>query len=148
MKCLSRTMLFFLLLFLLSLCSPLEAHAYKFIRVYRDQNFDMYVNTASIVKNQGVISFSVKRVCSQQGKALIYKEMPAKLKKIPIDHTKDYFFYDTKKGKYNIKICRVYAPGEKEIFKQGSKKWLPVKQVSVADAVISTVNEFLEQKGK
>jgi hypothetical protein len=53
--------------------------------------------------------------------------------------------FDTKKGKYNIKLASVYA-NEKEIYREGSKKWLPVKGGTVAAVLINEVNKFLNEK--
>ena len=53
--------------------------------------------------------------------------------------------FDTKKGKYNVKLASVYA-NEKEIYREGSNKWLPVKDGSVAAVLINQVNSFLAEK--
>ncbi|MGD9666629.1 MAG: hypothetical protein AB7U31_04120 [Synergistaceae bacterium] len=127
------------------LCTPALAAGDKFVRAYRDSNYDMYVNRVNIIRNQGVVSFWVKSVYSDQGKALVRKELPKKHLKAPIQYGLDYFVFDTKKGKYNIKLASVYA-NEKEIYREGSKKWLPVKDGSVAAALINQVNSFLAEK--
>lgn len=127
------------------LCTPALAAGDKFVRAYRDSNYDMYVNRVNIIRNQGVVSFWVKSVYSDQGKALVRKELPKKHQKAPIQYGLDYFVFDTKKGKYNIKLASVYA-NEKEIYREGSKKWLPVKDGSVAAALIKQVNSFLAEK--
>lgn len=143
-----RVILSVLLISCFALCIPREACASKYIRVYRDGNFDIYVNTATLITNQGVVSFSVKRVCSHEGQALVRKEMPAKLKKATVDFVEDYISYNTKTGKYQVKICRVYETKGQEIFKQGSQKWLPLKENTIASAVINKVLEYKEEKGK
>ena len=127
------------------LCSPAMAAGDKFVRAYRDSNYDMYVNRVNIIQNQGVVSFWVKSVYSDQGKALVRKELPKKHRKAPIQYGLDYFVFDTKKGKYNVKLASVYA-NEKEIYREGSKKWLPVKDGSVAAVLINQVNSFLAEK--
>jgi hypothetical protein len=53
--------------------------------------------------------------------------------------------FDTKKGKYNIKLASVYA-NEKEIYREGSKKWLPIKDRTIAAVLINEVNNFLAEK--
>ncbi len=137
----------FLLLFLLTLlsCSPSTAAGEKFVRAYRDGNYDMYVNRVSIIQNRGVVSFWVKSVYSDAGKALVKKELPKKHRKTPFEYGLDYFVFDTKKGKYNIKLASVYANG-KEIFRQGSKKWLPVREGTIAAVLINEVNKVLAEK--
>ena len=127
------------------LCSPAMAAGDKFVRAYRDSNYDMYVNRVNIIQNQGVVSFWVKSVYSDQGKALVRKELPKKHRKAPIQYGLDYFVFDTKKGKYNVKLASVYA-NEKEIYREGSNKWLPVKDGSVAAVLINQVNSFLAEK--
>ena len=127
------------------LCSPAMAAGDKFVRAYRDSNYDMYVNRVNIIQNQGVISFWVKSVYSDQGKALVRKELPKKHRKAPIQYGLDYFVFDTKKGKYNIKLASVYA-NEKEIYREGSKKWLPIKNGTIATVLINEVNNFLAEK--
>ena len=127
------------------LCSPAIAAGDKFVRAYRDSNYDMYVNRVNIIQNQGVISFWVKSVYSDQGKALVRKELPKKHRKAPIQYGLDYFVFDTKKGKYNIKLASVYA-NEKEIYREGSKKWLPIKDGTIATVLINEVNNFLAEK--
>ena len=127
------------------LCTPAMAAGAKFVRAYRDSNYDMYVNRVNIIQNQGVISFWVKSVYSDQGKALVRKELPKKHRKAPIQYGLDYFVFDTKKGKYNIKLASVYA-NEKEIFREGGNKWLPVKDGSIAAVLINEVNNFLAEK--
>ena len=124
---------------------PAMAASTKFVRGYRDGNYDMYVNMANIVQNQGVISFWVKSVYSDQGKALVRKELPKKLQQAPIQYGLDYFVFDTKKGKYNIKLSSVYA-NEKEIFREGSKKWLEPKDGTIAAVLINEVNKYLAEK--
>ena len=124
---------------------PAMAASTKFVRGYRDGNYDMYVNMANIVQNQGVISFWVKSVYSDQGKALVRKELPKKLQQAPIQYGLDYFVFDTKKGKYNIKLSSVYA-NEKEIFREGSKKWLEPKNSTIAAVLINEVNKYLAEK--
>lgn len=132
----------FLIVFL---CTPAMAAGTKFVRAYRDNSYDMYVNRMNIIQNKGVISFWVKSVYSEQGKALVRKELPKKHQKAPIQYGMDYFVFDTKKGKYNIKLSSVYA-NEKEIFREGSKKWLPVKDGTIAAVLINEVNKFLAEK--
>ena len=127
------------------LCSPAMAAGDKFVRAYRDINYDMYVNRVNIIQNQGVVSFWVKSVYSDQGKALVRKELPKKHRKAPIQYGLDYFVFDTKKGKYNIKLASVYA-NEKEIYREGSKKWLAVKDGTIATVLINEVNNFLAEK--
>jgi hypothetical protein len=127
------------------LCSPAMAAGDKFVRAYRDSNYDMYVNRVNIIQNQGVVSFWVKSVYSDQGKALVRKELPKKHRKAPIQYGLDYFVFDTKKGKYNVKLASVYA-NEKEIYREGSKKWLPVKDGTIATVLINEVNNFLAEK--
>ena len=127
------------------LCSPAIAAGDKFVRAYRDSNYDMYVNRVNIIQNQGVVSFWVKSVYSDQGKALVRKELPKKHRKAPIQYGLDYFVFDTKKGKYNVKLASVYA-NEKEIYREGSKKWLPVKDGTIATVLINEVNNFLAEK--
>ena len=125
--------------------SPAMAVSNKFVRAYRDNNYDMYVNRVNIIQNQGVVSFWVKSVYSDQGKALVRKELPKKHRKAPIQYGLDYFVFDTKKGKYNIKLASVYA-NEKEIYREGSKKWLPIKDGTIAAVLINEVNNFLAEK--
>jgi hypothetical protein len=132
-------------IFILFLCSPAMAAGAKFVRAYRDSSYDMYVNRVNIIQNQGVISFWVKSVYSDQGKALVRKELPKKHRKAPIQYGLDYFVFDTKKGKYNIKLASVYA-NEKEIYREGSKKWLPIKDGTIATVLINEVNNFLAEK--
>ncbi|HAJ93978.1 MAG TPA: hypothetical protein DCM41_03700 [Synergistaceae bacterium] len=134
-----------LLIFIQFLCAPAMAAGAKFVRAYRDSNYDMYVNRVNIIQNQGVVSFWVKSVYSDQGKALVRKELPKKHQKAPIQYGLDYFVFDTKKGKYNVKLASVYA-NEKEIYREGSKKWLPVKGGTVAAVLINEVNKFLAEK--
>ncbi len=124
---------------------PAMAASTKFVRGYRDGNYDMYVNMANIVQNQGVISFCVKSVYSDQGKALVRKELPKKLQQAPIQYGLDYFVFDSKKGKYTIKLSSVYA-NEKEIFREGSKKWLEPKNSTIAAVLINEVNKYLAEK--
>ena len=124
---------------------PAMAANTKFVRAYRDSNYDMYVNRVNIIQNQGVVSFWVKSVYSDQGKALVRKELPKKHRKAPIQYGLDYFVFDTKKGKYNIKLASVYA-NEKEIYREGSKKWLPIKDGTIATVLINEVNNFLAEK--
>ena len=132
-------------IFILFLCSPAMAAGDKFVRAYRDSNYDMYVNRVNIIQNQGVVSFWVKSVYSDQGKALVRKELPKKHRKAPIQYGLDYFVFDTKKGKYNIKLASVYANG-KEIYREGSKKWLPIKDGTIAAVLINEVNKALAEK--
>ena len=132
-------------IFILFLCSHAMAAGDKFVRAYRDSNYDMYVNRVNIIQNQGVVSFWVKSVYSDQGKALVRKELPKKHRKAPIQYGLDYFVFDTKKGKYNIKLASVYA-NEKEIYREGSKKWLPIKDGTIAAVLINEVNNFLAEK--
>ena len=134
-----------LLIAMFMLCGTAMAAGEKFIRVYRDNSYDMYVNRVSIIQNQGVISFWVKSVYSDTGKALVRKELPKKHQKAPFEYGMDYFVFDTKKGKYNIKLASVYA-NDKEIFRQGSKKWLPVKEGTIAAVLINEVNKVLREK--
>ena len=124
---------------------PAMAANTKFVRAYRDSNYDMYVNRVNIIQNQGVVSFWVKSVYSDQGKALVRKELPKKHRKAPIQYGLDYFVFDTKKGKYNVKLASVYA-NEKEIYREGSKKRLPVKYGTIATVLINEVNNFLAEK--
>lgn len=134
-----------LLIFIQFLCAPAMAAGAKFVRAYRDSNYDMYVNRVNIIQNQGVVSFWVKVVYSEQGKTIVLKELPKKHKKAPIQYGMDYFVFNTKKNKYNIKLASVYAK-EKEIFRQGSKKWLPVKDGTIAAVLINEVNTILAEK--
>lgn len=129
------------------LCTPAMAASAKFVRAYRDSSYDMYVNRVNIIQNQGVISFWVKSVYSDQGKALVKKELPKKHQRAPVEYGLDYFVFDTKKGKYIIKLASVYSNG-KEIYREGSKKWLPVTQGTVAAALINEVNKVLAEKNK
>ncbi len=117
----------------------------KFVRAYRDSSYDMYVNRVNIIQNQGVISFWVKSVYSDQGKALVKKELPKKHQKAPVEYGLDYFVFDTKKGKYIIKLASVYSNG-KEIYREGSKKWLPIKDGTIAAVLINEVNKALAEK--
>ena len=125
--------------------SPAMAVSNKFVRAYRDNNYDMYVNRVNIIQNQGVVSFWVKSVYSDQGKALVRKELPKKHRNAPIQYGLDYFVLDTKKGKYKVKLASVYA-NEKEIYREGSKKWLPIKDGTIAAVLINEVNNFLAEK--
>ncbi len=142
-----RRLLFLSVLFItvLSFCGVSTAAGEKFVRAYRDTNYDMYVNRVNIIQNQGVVSFWVKIMYSDTGKALVKKELPKKLQKTPVGYGMDYFVYNTKKNKYNIKLASVYAK-DKEIYRQGSKKWLPVKEGTVAAALINEVNRILAEK--
>ncbi len=142
-----RKYIIFMLLsiFILFLCTPAMAAGTKFVRAYRDSNYDMYVNRLNIIQNQGVISFWIKSVYSDQGKTLVRKELPKKHQNAPIQYGLDYFVFDTKKGKYNIKLSSVYA-NEKEIYREGSKKWLPIKDGTIATVLINEVNKSLAEK--
>ena len=141
-----KLVLFILFIFCAAFLSvPAMAASAKFVRGYRDGNFDMYINRANIIQNQGVISFWVKSVYSDQGKALVRKELPKKLQQAPIQYGLDYFVFDSKKGKYTIKLSSVYA-NEKEIFREGSKKWLEPKNGTIAAVLINKVNDFLAEK--
>ncbi|MDD4159396.1 MAG: hypothetical protein PHO18_00445 [Synergistaceae bacterium] len=142
-----KRILLFALLLTLTVFSSSQASAagVKFARAYRDSSYDMYVNRMNIIQNQGVISFWVKSVYSEQGKVLVRKELPKRHSKAPIQYGMDFFVFDTKKGKYNVKLASVYA-NEKEIFRQGSKKWLPVKEGTIAAVLINKVNEFIAEK--
>lgn len=117
----------------------------KFVRAYRDGNYDMYVNRANIIQNQGVISFWIKSVYSDAGKVLVRGELPKKHQKSPLEYGMDYFVFDTKKGAYNIKLASAYANGN-EVFREGSKKWLPVKEGTIAAVLINEVNKALSEK--
>ena len=125
--------------------SPAMAVSDKFVRAYRDNNYDMYVNRVNIIQNQGVVSFWVKSVYSDHGKALVRKELTKKHRNAPIQYGLDYFVLDTKKGKYKVKLASVYA-NEKEIYREGSKKWLPIKDGTIAAVLINEVNNFLAEK--
>ena len=127
------------------LSAPATAASAKFVRGYRDGNYDMYINRANIVQNQGVISFWVKSVYSDQGKALVRKELPKKNQQASIQYGLDYFVFDSKKGKYTIKLSSVYA-NEKEIYREGSKKWLEPKDGTIAAVLINKVNDFIADK--
>ena len=129
------------------LSAPAMAASAKFVRGYRDGNYDMYINRANIIQNQGVIYFWVKSVYSDQGKALVRKELPKKQQKAAIQYGLDYFVFDTKKGKYNIKLSSVYA-NEKEIYREGSKKWIVLKEGTIAAVLINNVNDFIAEKNK
>ncbi|NCB94773.1 MAG: hypothetical protein EOM40_19835 [Clostridia bacterium] len=143
----NATIFLFLLFTMLFFSASADAQNTKFVRAYRDTNYDMYVNRMNIISNQGVISFWVKSVYSDAGKALVRKELPKKLQNVSLDYGLDYFVFDTKKVKYNIKIASVYAK-EKEIYREGSKKWLPVTDRTVAAALINEVNKVLAEKNK
>lgn len=138
-------LLAFLSVLTVFLCAPAMAAGTKFVRAYRDGNYDMYVNKVNIIQNQGMISFWVKSVYSEQGKDLVKKELPQKYRKKNIQYGMDFFVFNTKKGKYNIKFASVYA-NEKEIYRQGSKKWLPVKDGTIAAVLIDKVNDFIAKK--
>jgi len=127
------------------LCTPAMAASAKFVRAYRDNNYDMYVNRMNIIQNKGVVSFWIKSVYSDQGKLLVRNELPKKHQKTPIQYGLDYFVFDTKKGKYNVKLASVYA-NEKELFREGSNKWLPIKNGTIASVLINEVNKFLAEK--
>ena len=73
------------------------------------------------------------------------KELPKKHQQAAIQYGLDYFVFDTKKDKYNIKLSSVYA-NEKEIFREGSKKWLEPKNSTIAAVLINKVNDFLAEK--
>lgn len=124
---------------------PAMAANTKFVRAYRDSNYDMYVNRVNIIQNQGVVSFWIKCVYSGEGKALVRKELPKKHQKAPVEYGLDYFVFDTKKGKYIIKLASVYSNG-KEIYRESSKKWLPVKDGTTAAVLINEVNKALAEK--
>lgn len=141
------TLLLFIFVVIAALCGISEAANEKFIRVYRDNSYDMYVNSSSILQNKGVISVWIKVVYSDQGKSAVRNELPSKLKKSPIDYGMDYFVIDTKKGKYNAKMSSVYA-GTKEVFREGSKKWLPLKDGTIAKTISVNINEILKQKNE
>jgi hypothetical protein len=127
------------------LSPPAMAASTKFVRAYRDSNYDMYVNRVNIIQNQGVISFWIKCVYSAEGKALVRKELPKKHRKAPIEYGMDYFVYDTNKGKYNIKLSSVHA-NDKEIYREGSKKWEEPKEGTIAAVLINQVKGYLEEK--
>jgi len=148
MKYKANAAVFLFLLFTLIFFSvPADAQSTKFIRAYRDNSYDMYVNRVNIINNRGVISFWVKTVYSDTGKALVKNDLPKKYQKEPIQYGLDYFVFDTKKGKYNIKLASVYA-NEKEIYREGNKKWSPVREGTVAAVLINEVNKILSEKNK
>lgn len=137
---------FSLLLFAVLLFSTsAESQAAKFVRVYRDKDYDMYVNRINIIKNQNTISFWVKTIYSETGKAMVKKELPKKHQKEPVQYGLDYFVFDTKKSKYNIKLASVYA-NEKEIYREGDKKWMSLKGGTIAAVLINEVNKYLAEK--
>lgn len=140
-----RLMIFIFFFFCAVLfATPAIAEGTKFVRSYRDNNYDMYVNKMNIIQNQGMISFWVKCVYSEQGKALVIKELPKKHQKAPIQYGLDYFMLDTKKSKYSIKLASVYT-SEKEIYREGSKKWLSVRDGTIGAVLISEVTNFLSE---
>lgn len=126
-------------------CIPVYSAGEKFMRVYKDSKFDLYVNTATIIQNQGVMSFWTKSIYSDNGKSDVKKELPAKYKNAAIEYGMDYFVFNSKKGKYNIKMCSIYSGG-KEIYREGNKKWLPLNNGTVAKVVVDKVNEYIKQK--
>lgn len=127
------------------LSPPAMAASSKFVRAYRDGNYDMYLKRANIIENQGVLSFWIKCMYSAEGKALVRNELPRKHHKAPIEYGMDYFVYDTNKGKYNIKISTIHA-NDKEIYREGSKKWQQPKEGTIAAVLIDQAKQYLEEK--
>ena len=71
-------------------CGAASAAGEKFVRVYRDDSYDMYLNTNALVQNRGVISCWIKVVLSDKGKAGLRQDLPAKYKQARIDYDLDY----------------------------------------------------------
>ena len=126
-------------------CGAASAAGEKFVRVYRDDSYDMYLNTNALVQNRGVISCWIKVVLSDKGKAGLRQDLPAKYKQARIDYEMDYIVFDTNKGKYNVKMSSVYSEG-KEIYREGSKKWLSLRSGTIAKTVADNISGYIQQK--
>jgi len=126
-------------------CGTASAAGEKFVRVYRDDSYDMYLNTNALIQNRGVISCWIKVVLSDKGKAGLRQDLPAKHRQARIDYEMDYIVFDTNKGKYNVKMSSVYSEG-KEIYREGSKKWLSLRSGTIAKTVADNISGYIQQK--
>ena len=141
------SVIFLIMVFLAALPIAAAAQSGRYVRIFRDSGYDMYLDAKTIIQGGGVTSFWIKSVYSDAAKAAVRKELPVKAKKIAIEYGMDYFQYDSKKNRYNVKMSSVYA-GEKEVFREGSRKWLPLKEGSLAKAVWLKADEYLKNREK
>ncbi len=141
------SVIFLIMVFLAALSVAAAAQSGRYVRIFRDNGYDMYLDTKTIIRGGGVTSFWIKSVYSDEGKAAVRKGLPAKAKKSAIEYGMDYFQYDSKKNRYNVKMSSVYA-GEKEVFREGSRKWRPLKEGSLAKAVWLKADEYLKNMKK
>lgn len=142
-----RKLKFLAVILVLCIILPAPAFAAKYQQLFRNDGYDMYFDT-NVVKANGIVSFWVKSVLSDQAKEAVRKQLPKKLRKSPIEYQLEYFQVDTGKNKYVVKLSSVYAGG-KEIYKEGSTKWLPLKEGTLAKAVWNNVSEYYaKKKGK
>jgi hypothetical protein len=118
----------------------------KFVWIYKDDGFDMYLHKGTLNKNKDEISCWVKSVYSEKGKAWVLKNMPSKYRKKPIEYGMDFFVLNTKTGKYQIKVSIVHSPNGDGIYREGSKAWLPVKQGTLAALIANKLPEELKNK--
>ena len=131
------------LLFSFLSCGIAFAAPSQYRKLFREDGYDMYVDTKTIVQGKGVTSFWIKSVYSEEAKQSVRKSLPKNLKNAKIDYEMNYFQYDSKKNKFNIKMSSVYS-GNKEIFRDGDKKWYPLNEGTVAKMVWQKMEEYFK----
>jgi len=118
---------FLTLILLFEILCPQVSAAQRFVQVEKDEDFDIYMDVGNMRKANGILYFWVKTMYSDSGKALIRRELPRRLRKASIEYGMDYFEYDTKKNVFRASFCSVYDNEDKEVFREGSRKWRSIE---------------------
>ncbi|HCL78353.1 MAG TPA: hypothetical protein DIC53_00125 [Synergistaceae bacterium] len=123
---------------LLTFAARLDA-ADKFIPIFENDEFQIFLNRSTLRKNNDVVTSSVRYVFTEAGLKTLRAAIPSRERKKEISAEVDFFNYNLVKARYNVQVAALHGADDAPFYREGSKKWLPVKDGTLAAVVVNAM---------
>ncbi len=124
---------------LLILFASLSAASGKFIPVFETDEYRIFLNSSTLRRNKDVVTSAVHYTFSEEGLKAVRAALPSRHRKKDFQTEVDFFNYDLKKRKYNVKVSALHDGNNTPVYREGSTKWLPVKDGTLAAVVVNAM---------
>lgn len=123
---------------LLTFAVRLDA-ADKFIPIFESGEYQIFLNSATLRKNKDVVTCAIRYVFTEEGLKNLRAAIPSRERKKEITAEVDLFNYNLVKAKYNVQVTALHGADDTPFYREGSKKWLPVKDGTLAAVVVNAM---------
>lgn len=111
----------------------------KFIPIFETGEYQIFLNGATLRKNNDVVTCAIRYVFTEEGLKNLRAAIPSKERKKEIAAEVDFFNYNLVKAKYNVQVAALHGADDTPFYREGSKKWLPVKDGTLAAVIVNAM---------